>query len=127
MEHEISERFSNIEHIIGIDKNGNPNYNGMISSIREIKNDLDDISLYIDEQKIEKTEFNNRLENIEKDIKRMHESLKYIESSLKDNINMQSFIKLKNVILGIAAVLGAFGAIGAFLYNFLKIIYERGN
>ena len=40
MEHEISERFSNIEHIIGIDKNGNPNHNGMISSIREIKNEF---------------------------------------------------------------------------------------
>lgn len=127
MQDDIAERISNLEYRLGVHKNGTRNGNGVLHSIDLVNKEIANISSYIDEHKIEKIEFNNRLENIEKDIKRMQESLKYIESSLKDNINMQSFIKLKNVILGIAAVLGAFGAIGTFLYNFLKIIYERGN
>lgn len=127
MQDDIAERISNLEYRLGVHKNGTRNGNGVLHSIDLVNKEIANISSYIDDQKIEKIELNNRLVNIEKDMKQVQESLKAIENGLKDTINTKSFINFKNILLGIVAVLGGVSALGAFLYSFLKMIYERGN
>ncbi|WP_288550243.1 hypothetical protein [uncultured Brachyspira sp.] len=124
---DINERLSNIEYRVGIRKDGTPNSNGILKTIEKINDEIENIYSTLNKKEIEKIQLNVRLDNIEKDIKQMQESLKSIDNNLKDTINVKSFITFKNVLLGIVAVLGGFSAIGVFLYNFLKLIYESGS
>ena len=124
---QVQEQLLIILSKLGLNKNGNPNGNGLINEIKEIKSQISDIKTSLHNERIEKVTSNIKLENIESEIVSIQSTLTNIENNLKDNINMRSFIKIRNVLVGIVAVIGAFGAIGTFLYNFLKIFYERGN
>ncbi len=124
---QVQEQLLIILSKLGLNKNGSPNGNGLINEIKEIKSQISDIKTSLHNERIEKVTSNIKLENIESEIVSIQSTLTNIENNLKDNINMRSFIKIRNVLVGIVAVIGAFGAIGTFLYNFLKIFYERGN
>lgn len=124
---QVQEQLLIILSKLGLNKNGSPNGNGLINEIKEIKSQISDIKTSLHNERIEKVTSNIKLENIESEIVSIQSTLTNIENNLKDNINMRSFIKIRNVLVGIVAVIGAFGAIGTFLYNFLKIFYERGS
>lgn len=71
MQDDIAERISNLEYRLGVHKNGTRNGNGVLHSIDLVNKEIENISSYIDDQKIEKIELNNRLVNIEKDMKQV--------------------------------------------------------
>ena len=116
----IEEQLFIVQSKVGLNKNGTPNGNGLISRVK-------DIEIYIEKNKVASMEIDIRLKSIEKSILDIQESIKCIRDSLKDNITFRSFGVFKNVIIGFSAFTIALGSIGAFLFKILSYFYSGDN
>lgn len=120
------ERLAVLEHKVGINKDGTLTGNGIVKATENNEEKIEELSDKLENIRIMQAELNMRFDMLESDLKDLSKSISFIEDNLKDNITLKTITKWKNVVIGIAGVVTAFGTIGYFLYKLLYLIYEKG-
>ncbi|WP_157144404.1 hypothetical protein [Brachyspira pilosicoli] len=118
-------RLTQIETIVGINNNGTPNGNGIINmlecfnrdvnenkeNLKDIQKDINNIKFKLGELEYILKEHQNTRNFIEKEISSTKTDIKEIKSALQDSITTKSIVKIKNIIIGLGAVIVALSTI----------------
>lgn len=118
-------RLTQIETIVGINNNGTPNGNGIINmlecfnrdvsenkeNLKDIHKDINNIKFKFGELEYILKEHQNTRNFIEKEISSTKIDIKEIKSALQDSITTKSIVKIKNIIIGLGAVIVALSTI----------------
>lgn len=119
-EDKINERLYKLEHQVGITKDGVKTGNGLLNRVEKVEAEMnkmhDKIDTISDEQKHISAECNN----LAKSVRELSGLINDVKNELKDNISFRSVSKLKNMLIGIAAVIVAITTIIGFLKNILN-------
>lgn len=118
-------RLTQIETIVGINNNGTPNGNGIINmlecfnrdvsenkeNLKDIHKDINNIKFKFGELEYILKEHQNTRRFIEEEISSTKIDIKEIKSALQDSITTKSIVKIKNIIIGLGAVIVALSTI----------------
>mgnify|MGYP004599779099 FL=1 len=118
-------RLTQIETMVGINNNGTPNGNGIINmlecfnkdmsenkeNLKDIHKDINNIKFKLGELEYILKEHQNTRRFIEEEISSTKIDIKEIKSALQDSITTKSIVKIKNIIIGLGAVIVALSTI----------------
>lgn len=105
---------------LGLNINGSKSGNGLINEVDEIQNLVDDVRMEVKDLKNKVYLLEKNIDSLNKNIDTILEAVEKLEEQTRNNISFQTFISAKNIIIGIASVIGAFGVIGTMMYKFLS-------
>ncbi|PPS21189.1 MULTISPECIES: hypothetical protein [Brachyspira] len=122
---DLDKRTASICHRIGINEDGSSNGNGLINTMKEIKEQLDSHEKYLDNLSEDMVKIDYRLEKLESLAKVNNEEqqkiineMKEIKKNIDDSITSTKIKKAANFILLLAGVTTAFGTILGTIYFF---------
>lgn len=122
---DLDKRIATIGHRVGINEDGSSNGNGLINTMKEIKEQLDSHEKYLDNLSENMIKISYRLEKLESLTKVNNEEqqkiineMKEIKKNIDDSITTTKIKKAANFILLLAGVLTALGTIIVSTYFF---------
>lgn len=122
----IKHRLSQLEIHTGFNKDGTTTGNGMYNSVKELEEDIEELTKYINQVHQSVLDINKELNHYKDKVKTIEDTANHLKTEAKDSITLTTISKWKNVLIGIAAAITAFYVVGKFLYSILHNLIQGG-
>lgn len=122
----IKHRLSQLEIHTGFNKDGTTTGNGIYNSVKELEEDIEELTKYINQVHQSILDINKELGYYKNKVKTIEDTANNLKTEAKDSIALTTISKWKNVLIGIAATITAFYVVGKFLYSILHNLIQGG-